>query len=95
MHNIHLPTQSLTVFTVTSPFSYSNIFSNDVDISPTGPLGLNLEDDKTFGLPLINSMQYDSPFTIGCKKNLQKNVWIVGVHHDEPVTVARLTEYVE
>ena len=39
-------------------------------------------------------MQPDSPFTKGCKKSLMKNSWLVSIHHEEPITVTRLLEYI-
>ena len=95
IHNIILPPSSLTLATVDSPFTLNSLFSYEVTIAPTGPLGLNLENDQIFGLPIINYMSEDSPFKIGCKKTMQKNAWIVGVHHDEPVTVNRFLEYLD
>ena len=94
MSNIILPSMSLTLTTINSPFNQNNLFSYSVDLPPTGPLGLNMENDSVFGIPVINYMLNDSPFKPGCKKNLQKNAWIVGIHHDEPVTVDRFLEYV-
>ena len=93
--NINLPDHLLTISRIASPFKYETLFSYNVSISKTGPLGLNLENDKVFGLPIINSMDEDSPFKQGCKKILQKNSWIVGIHHDEPITIDRFLEYIE
>jgi len=92
---LNLPPLSLTLSTIASPFSYQNLFSYTVSIPPKGPLGLNLEDDKVFGLPIINTMTSDSAFRVGCKKSLHKNSWLVGIHHEEPITVNRFLEYVE
>ena len=94
MQNLQLPDHQITVARVSTPFRYDTLFSYSVSIPKTGPLGLNLENDTVFGLPLINSMSGDSPFKLGCKKILQKNSWIVGVHHDEPITIERFLEYI-
>jgi len=93
--SLTLPAVPLTLTTIPSPFSYQTLFSYTVSIPPKGPLGLNLEDDKVFGLPIINVMTQESAFRVGCKKTLHKNAWIVGIHHEEPITVARFLEYVE
>jgi len=92
--NVNLPDHQLTISRIASPFKYETLFSYNVSISKTGPLGLNLEDDKVFGLPIINSMEDDSPFKHGCKKILQKNSWIIGIHHDEPITIDRFIDYI-
>lgn len=95
LSNLRLPTSSITLATVASPFDYATLFTYQVTITRTGPLGLNLENDEVFGLPIINFMQETSLFRVGCKKNLQKNAWLIGVHHDEPITIQRFLEYVE
>jgi len=94
LQGVLLPESSSILNFTTSPFSYDNLFSFEVSLPPSGPLGLNLEDDKVFGLPVINYMHDDSPFKTGCKKTLQKNAWIVGVHHNEPITVSGFMEYI-
>ena len=91
----YLPPNALTVCSIKTPFKYETLFSYIVTLPSRGPLGINLENDKIFGLPIINSMNANSPFKLGCKKILQKNSWIVGIHHDEPITVDRFLEYVE
>jgi len=93
--NVTLPPSSLTLATVKSPFDYNTLFTYSVTIPLQGPLGLNIENDEVFGLPVINFMEDTSPFRIGCKRNLQKNTWLIGIHHDEPITVDRFLEYVE
>jgi len=95
LHKIHLPDNDLTLEKVISPFSYELLFTYSVSIPKKGPIGLILENDTVFGLPVISHMENNSPFTVGCKKTLQKNSWIVSVHHDEPVTVGRVLEYIE
>jgi len=95
LHNILLPKPSTTLYHVNSPFDTKDLFSYEVNIPPKGQLGLLLENDEVFGLPIINKMNEDSPFIIGCKKNLQKNTWIIALHHDEPVTYERFLEYIE
>ena len=93
--NISLPSASLTLSTVKSPFDYNTLFTYTVNLPSQGPLGINIENDEVFGLPVINYMEETSPFRVGCKKTLQKNTWLIGVHHDEPITVDRFLEYVE
>ena len=93
--SLRLPPSTLELTHADSAFDLEQLFSYQVDLPPTGPLGLLLEDDRDFGLPLIVRMQSDSPFLKGCKKSLTKNAWIVSVHHDEPITVERLLQYLE
>ena len=79
---------------IESPFSPENLFTYNVVLPPNGPLGLVLENDNDYGLPLVVSMHPDSPFVTGCKKVMTKNVWIISVHYEEPITVERFMEYV-
>ena len=94
-HDIQLPHNISTLQTVKSPFEYHTLFSYDVTVPPSGPLGIILENDTIFGLPIISYMHEDSPFRMGCKKILQKNAWIVGIHYDEPITKERFMDYIQ
>lgn len=51
---------------VPSPFQQHKLYTYDVSITSSGPLGLVLEDDEHFGLPVIVSMAPDSPFLVKC-----------------------------
>lgn len=95
LHSLKLPEPSTTLHTVSTPFHYNDLFSYETTIPPRGPLGLILENDEVFGLPIINKMNDGSPFLIGCKKILQKNAWIISLHHDEPVTYERFLAYID
>jgi len=92
--SIRLPNSTLTLLHIPSPFSYNNLFLYKVELPPKGPLGLVLENDAVFVLPIINAMASDGPFKVGCKKVLQHNSWLVGIHHEEPITLERFLEYV-
>ena len=78
-----------------SPFSYETLFSYNVELPASGPLGLTLENDNDFGLPIIVCMTQNSCFRRGCKKVLTSNSWIVSIQHDEPITKERVLEYIE
>jgi len=95
LDDVVLPKEKSQLEVIDSPFSYETLYSYEVTITETGPIGLNLEDDKIFGLPVINLMHEDSPFRSGCKKSLHKNAWIVGIHNYEPITVHRFLEYLD
>jgi len=95
LHNVVLPHTKSILATIKTPFTHDTLFTYEVRIPASGPLGLNMENDSVFGLPVINTMELNSPFIIGCKKILQKNSWLVGIHNDEPITVSRFLEYVE
>ena len=92
---ISLPDATSALDTIPTPFTHDKLFTYEVTIPASGPLGLNMENDKIFGLPIINTMESNSPFAIGCQKIMQKNSWIVGIHHDEPITVSRFLEYIQ
>ena len=77
-----------------SPFLSHELFTYEVTLPSTGPLGLILQDDEFFGLPVIVSMEEFSPFTTKCKKQLRRQSWIINIHHDEPITVDRFLTYV-
>ena len=84
-----------TLTHVQSPFSQEDLFTYDVTLPSKGPLGLILEDDDEYGLPIIVYMNPTSPFLVGCKKTLTKNAWMVSVHYEEPITVERFIQYVD
>jgi len=67
LHNDILPEPSTTLHHVNSPFESKDLFSYEVNIPYKDQLGLLLENDEVFALPIINKMNADSPFTIGCK----------------------------
>ena len=77
-----------------SPFLSHELFTYEVTLPSTGPLGLILQDDDFFGLPVIVSMDEYSPFIAKCKKQLQRQAWIINIHHDKPITVDRFLTYV-
>ena len=80
---------------VQSPFAQEDLYTYDVTLPSKGPLGLVLDDDDDFGLPIIVSMHPTSPFLTGCKKVLTKNTWIISIHYEEPTTVERFMQYVD
>lgn len=92
--DVKLPASTSSLQHQVSPFNYDTLFTYDVTLPSQGPLGLTLENDSVFGLPVINAMTDTSPFKPGCKKNLQKNSWIIGIHYEEPVTKERFLDYV-
>ena len=78
---------------VPSPFQQHKLFTYSVTLPQTGGFGLVLQDDEHFGLPVIISMEADSPFLKGCQKSLHRQAWIINIHQDEPITVERALEY--
>ena len=78
---------------VPSPFQEHELFTYEVTIPVTGPFGLYFQDDEFFGLPIVISMEDDSPFVLGCKKSLRRQSWIINIHQEEPITVTRVVEY--
>ena len=95
LHNIILPKSISTLKRIKTPFEYDQLFSYEVQLPQQGSLGLNMENDPVFGLPIINHMSENSPFKMGCKENLQKNALLVGIHMEEPITVEKLLDYIE
>ena len=77
-----------------SAFDLEELFTYEVTLPSTGPLGLVFENDQDFGLPLIVSMASDSPFLVGCKKSYRKNMWIISLHYEETITIERVMEYI-
>ena len=77
-----------------SAFDLEELFTYEVTLPSTSPLGLVFEYDKDFRLPLIVSMASDSPFLVGCKKSYRKNVWIISLHYEGPITIERVMEYI-
>ena len=94
-HTIQLPSSTSTLEYADSAFDLKELFTYQVQLPVTGPLGLLLENDRDFGLPLIVQMESNSNFVTGCKKVLTKNSWIVSVQYEEPITVERFLEYIE
>ena len=79
---------------VPSPFASHDLFTYEITVPLAGPFGITLQDDEFFGLPIIIDMSSDSYFVKGCKKSLRRQVWIINVHHDEPITASRVIEYI-
>ena len=65
LHNIILPESISTLEKIKTPFEYDQIFSYEVQLPQQGSLGLNMENDPVFGLPIINHMSENSPFKMG------------------------------
>ena len=80
---------------VPSPFQQHELYTYQVTIPSSGPLGLVLQDDEHFGLPIIISMEATSSFLPKCKKDLRRQSWIINIHHEEPITVSRTLEYID
>ena len=80
---------------IPSPFQQHELYTYDVTIQSSGPLGVVLEDDEHFGLPVIVSMAPNSCFSIKCKKQLRRQAWLINIHHEEPITVNHALEYIK
>lgn len=80
---------------VPSPFQSHELFPYEVTVPAKGTFGVYFQDDEFFGLPIIVSMDADSPFLRGCKKTLRRQSWIINIHHEEPITVTRVLEYLD
>ena len=94
-HTLQLPTNTSTLEYADSAFDLNELYTYQVLLPPNAPLGLVLENDRDFGLPLITKIDPSSPFLVGCKKVLTKNAWIVSIQYEEPITVEMFLEYVE
>ena len=95
LDNIAFESPFLNLHIIPSPFEYESLFSYNVELPSSGPLGITLETDKQFGIPIIVAMSSNSCFRKGCKKCLTQNSWIVGIQHDEPITKERVLIYIE
>ena len=72
LHNIILPESVSTLKRIKTPFEYNQLFFYEVQLPQLGSLGLNMENDPVFRLPIINHMSENSPFKMGCKKISRK-----------------------
>ena len=78
---------------IASPFNLQDLYTYTVRIPPTGSLGITWEDDDIFGIPIITKMHPNSPFCTGCRNKIHTAAWVVSIHQEEPITVARCVEY--
>ena len=85
----------ITLDNVNTPFDNSLQFSYNVTIPAHGPLLAEWEDDSTFGLPVIKEMKPNSVFCTGCQCKFWRQSWLLSLHQDEPITVARTMDYIE
>lgn len=49
-------------------FSTADTYNYTINLPHPGSLGINIEDDKIFGIPLVTKIHSDSPFWKQCPK---------------------------
>ena len=76
--NHNLPEVSQAIEHITSPFQKDSLYTYSVTLPATGKIGLLLQNDDVFGIPVIVSMDPSSAFQKKCLTKLKKNSWIIG-----------------
>lgn len=89
------PPSELQLETSSSYFTDNNTFTYTVTIPKKGPLRYTLETDHTFGLPRVSFVGKTSPFYKNLPYKYRKNVFLVRLHDDEPITAEHTTEYIQ
>ena len=79
------------------PFDQKNFFQYKFNLSNCKifPYGVFIHNDDHFGLTLIKEIPNNSPWYLNLPGNLRRNVWLLAVNNNEPITPSAAYQSIE